>query len=242
MASKTASFQPDAPAQRYNTFIQSCFCRHPEAGSYYQQLIDFILSRQAGVRSVERALKAYEFRSRARSASQNPDHTPSAASVVEVDVHTEASLPRVYVLEGHPSPESVSLLGASLQLRPELFLGHIDFQCANAMPQRHYELPTLPSRRKAVVHINIVTLCNSLLNETSFDTPNQQRSRAQTATEEYIKGLLLGKRYGSTRFRNVNIHDSRNFSVEQMISFSVSASKEGWSDKSSFGTIPRSKC
>src|SRR5947209_1945439 len=56
MGSRTASLLPDAPAQRYNTFIQSCFCRHPEAGSYYQQLIDFILSRQAGVRSVERAL------------------------------------------------------------------------------------------------------------------------------------------------------------------------------------------
>src|SRR4051794_3106468 len=42
MASRTTSLQPDAPAQRYNTFIQSCFCRHPEAGSYYQQLIDFI--------------------------------------------------------------------------------------------------------------------------------------------------------------------------------------------------------
>jgi hypothetical protein len=241
MASRTTSLQPDSPAQRYNTFIQSCFRRHPEAGSYYQQLIDFILSRQAGIRSVQRALKAYEFRSRAPSTTQTTDHGPSTASMVEVDVNSEAILPRVYVLEGQPSPESVSLLGARLQLRPELFLGHIDFQSAKAVPQRHYEIPTLPSRRKAVVHIHVVTLCNSLLNETSFDTPNHQRYQAQRATKEYIKSLIQGKRYGSTRFRNVNIHDSRNFSVEQMISFSVSVSKDGWSDKSSYSTITCSK-
>lgn len=141
--------------------------------------------------------------------------------------------PRIAVLEGFPDPGCISALGAKENIRPELFIGHLGFSRHPGSTQRYFELPALPSDRSNTIHVRLITMGQVIDADTRLKSHAASRIRADEKCVQFEKQLFEKKQYGTTRFRKVHLHNSQVFSVEQVVSFSVTQRKtQSWCGES----------
>lgn len=137
--------------------------------------------------------------------------------------------PSIAVLEGFPSPECINTIGAREMVRPELFIGHLDFSRSLSSSQRFFELPSLPSDRSNIVHVRLLALGTTMVGEGTLKSHAHNRIQADEKCLAFENQLFRGKQYGATRFRKVHLHNSQIFSLEEMVSFSVTQQEnEPW--------------
>lgn len=205
----------------------SCFTRQPDAALYYKQLLDYIIpgARQYGFPNLQQ-VRYYELKKKAFSSGGHAVYSEVPPGVVRQH-------PCIAILEGFPSPECISTMGANDLIRSELFIGHLNFSRCASLSQRFFDLPSLPSDRSNVIHVRLVTLGQTATGETRLASYAQNRKLAEQRCLDFEKQLFREKQYGSTRFRKVHLHNTQTLSVEQMISFTVTQ-REGtpWTGKS----------
>lgn len=215
----------DCLVSSYSNYIISCFRRQHEAAPYYQQLLDFLgLGTVHGSSSLQKP-RYFDLRRRVRPPSDHAARDDSGD-------RARNAQPRIVVLEGFPSPECISAIGANETVRPEVFIGHLDFSRSSTSPQRFFELPSLPSDRQNIVHIRLMTMGRTMLGDSRLKSQAENRLKANERCAAFERQLFQGRQYGATRFRKVHLHNSQVFTVEQMVSFSVSkCGPEPWCGK-----------
>ncbi|VUC30706.1 unnamed protein product [Clonostachys rosea] len=191
---------------RYLAYIRSCYRSFPEAAPYYEQLIDHLnLQRGAQLQSIQ--LLELE-------PPLDPSEYPVLLPSRPVEFIHEQYRPRVAILQGYPSPECIAHLGASFSIRPEFFIGHLS--CAipgsTRMP---LEALSLPSSQENLVRIPFCIVARS---PNPIDHLTSDVERALLTSE---KKLRDEGRYGASRFRKVNIHDERTYSLEESMAFTI---------------------
>ena len=197
-------------AQRYTEIIQGCHKLHPESEPYWKRLVTYIAPCILGQTSLLQKPRFFNIENEPVSSSAAL-HFPFTGG--ESEDHSDA--PRVILLEGFPSPYCVSSLGAQLGLKPELFIGHLDL--AKHHGDYNFEISDC---QNGVVHFRFTTLVKP-------STPSpaslaSQRTEAETDYVQRQEDLFSEKRYGESRFREIHLHNKSFFSVEQMVSFTVS--------------------
>ena len=206
----------------YSNYIKSCFRRQHEAAPYYKQLLDFL---DPGAAHGSSSLQKPRYFDLPKSLRRSSDH----AARDDSGDRARNAQPRIAVLEGFPSPESISAIGANERVRPEVFIGHLDFSCSSTFSPEFYELPSLPSDRQNIVHIRLMTMGRTMPGDSRLKSQAENRLKANKRCTAFERRLFEGKQYGATRFRKVHLHSSQVFTVEQMVSFSVSKSgPEPW--------------
>lgn len=201
-------------AATYSRFVQQCFLRHPASSPYYKQLLDYLASDVSQGSSVLQAPRYFELEKRGTSLGGMKVFKEIASGSVRNN-------PSIAVLEGFPSPECINAIGAQEKVRPELFIGHLDFSRSLHSSRRFFELPSLPSDRGDVVHVRLLALATTFREEASLKSYAHERIRADEKCFDFENQLFREKQYGATRFRKMHLHNSHIFSLEQMVSFSV---------------------
>jgi hypothetical protein len=157
---------------------------------------------------------------------------PASASRVS---QREASA-YIVVVEGLPSPTCIETLAPRLNLRPELFLGHLGLiDMANSGPLSS-ALPTLPSRRSNIVHVRMAAIGCAESPVSWLGGISDERSRSDKLCHDWRDALFRGGHYGATMIRKVHLHDEKTFHVEHVVSMSVTITE----DSGFLGEIPRS--
>jgi hypothetical protein len=203
----------------YLEYIRSCYRSFPEAAPYYEQLIDHLnLRRGACLQSIQ----LLEL-----DPPIDPSNYPVLLPSRAVKFQHEQYRPRVAILQGYPSPECIAHLGASFCIRPEFFIGHLS--CAipgsSRMP---LESLSLPSSQENLVRISFCVVVRSPI------PISQSSSDVERALLRSEKILRDEGRYGASRFRKVNIHDDRTYSLEESMAFTIV--QDGNSDQKWNGT------
>ncbi|KAF2806254.1 uncharacterized protein BDZ99DRAFT_501154 [Mytilinidion resinicola] len=206
----------------YVDFVKSCYRSHPEAFSYYEQLVDHLgpSSKKPIHTSLE---KPKLFEAWPASPSQTyPVSFPFESQ--EWDAHSER--PRPALLEGFPSPDTMLQLGARWNLRPEFFIEHIFGNNSTNNRAGFYGRPTLPSRQDNIMRIQFTSSVRSLVEGPSMESYVEKRLEIEEACRQCEKDLFSGKCYGATRFREIYQQDAYYCSIEQTISFTVIADRK----------------
>jgi hypothetical protein len=212
-----------AAARPYLAYLQSCLEIHYDSKFYLQHLSTFIKRSCTGGREGqplqirEGDITCLEF------DPKRPKNGP-----VRVGVKDPRFGCRIVCLSGFPSGEAIGYLGDLYRPRPELFLGHLAYERTMHSDRASFELPALPSRRDNIIHIRFIRLYRSRVRRsTDFETLSTERKTADAETLNHERALFSGRYTGATRFRKVNLHSSKHFSVEQLVSFSVAHIETG---------------
>jgi hypothetical protein len=221
--SRSIRTHDDRYRSAYIEFIQSCYRYHPEAFSYYDQLVDFINHDFRTEPQPPQKPTLFELQASFEAEEQFP--------FVAAEWERTPRQPRVAVLEGFPSPSSIALLGAKLLVRPEFFIGHLFAGFQHSRQLRFYEFPTLPSRQSNVVSIHFTSLVKPLVNGATLDSYLAKRKEVEDAIRRCDKTLFNEGPFGATRFRAINQHDSYFCSVEQTVSLTVVMDRDQWVGK-----------
>ena len=220
------SREGESQASKYIGYIKRSFVRQGDSSLYYKQLLDYLESDVGHGSSLLQTPRYYELE---RSIA------PSGEGRVynEITPGSARYHPSIAVLEGFPSPQSIGIIGANEMVRPELFIGHLDFSRSISSSRRFFELPSLPSDRSNAIHIRLPTLGTSVIGETALKSHLHSRIQADEKCVAFESQLFRGKHFGATRFRKVHLHNSQMFSLEQMVSFSVTQREnEPWCGES----------
>jgi hypothetical protein len=210
----------------YVKFIQSCYANHPEAFSYFEQLVVYIGPQTKSPSFSLQEPKVYELLPVSTCGPY-----PLCFPFQEVDWDSQPDRPRVVVLEGFPSPDCVAAMGAKWSIRPEFFLGNIDTACKVSPQSRIYELPTLHSRQENVVHIQFASIAKKLIRDSNKHSFSKNKLELENACRQSQKTLFLEQRFGVSRFRKVYLFNSQFYATEQMVSLTVAVSENHWTGK-----------
>jgi len=221
----STSTTPASRCKDYGRFIDSCYRFDPLAAAYYHQLKTYISKRQAAQDILTSELQVYKV---TRPNCDADIKRSLLNSLTEVVLDLDGTEADFFVLKGHPCPEAISFLGSTLRVRPELFIGHLDQASGDSERKKFYELPALPSRRCAVMHIRMITLGTSLGSQMKGFNLTEARADARKSCQSHTGDLIQNAYYGSTRFRAVDLHNCKVYTVEQLISFSVVHDELRW--------------
>lgn len=154
-----------------------------------------------------------------RSAVTKPSVGASKVSYRGASTH-------IAVVEGLPSPACIEALAPRLQLRPELFLGHLGLNEVANSGHLSSALPTLPSRRSNIVHVRMAVIGCAESPVSWLGGMSEERSRADRLCHDWRNILFRNGHYGATMIRKVHLHDDRMFHVEQLMSMSVTVTED----------------
>ncbi|KAI1084629.1 hypothetical protein F5B20DRAFT_522428 [Whalleya microplaca] len=207
--------------EAYVEFIKSCYRAHPASFAYYDRLIDYLRQTSYHPQSSLQAPRTFD----ASGPCQSDIYPiPFPFKVTNAEETKTNSHPRVIVLEGFPSPACIVSLGTKWYIRPEFFIGHL-----NPVTQgRLYESPTLLSLQDNLVRVRYISLIKSLVDRPKSFLIKKHRSEMNNTCLRQEKGLLTDRKYGASRFRRINLHDSQMCSVEQTVSMTVVGDPAHW--------------
>jgi hypothetical protein len=225
IAAKVVGWKP-----AYAKFIKSCYALHPEAFTYYEELVDYI---DPGSDSRCFSLQAPElFEMTQRSP---PGSYPGGFPFAEAEWNEEQQRARVAILEGFPSPDCIAFLGMKWRIRPEFFVNNLEPTCR--LPQNStqnlklYEQPTLHSRQENMVHIRFVNIIQKINKGADERTFSQKRKALESACQQSQMTLFKEYRYGVTRFRKLALYSSQYYGTEQLLSLTIAVDGDKWTGK-----------
>jgi len=207
----------------YIDFIKSCFHSYPEAVAYYDRLIDHLKTGSERTPSSLQTVELFEV-----ALLSSPLSYPKDFPFHTADWNDSQQLPRITVLNGFPSPQCIAFLGARWNIRPEFFIANLALTGKGAAKGGYYELPTLPSLQDNLVRVQLVSPLRSLVDKPKINLISRRRSDIEKACAKYEKGLSADRRYGATRYRKVNLHDSQICSIEQAVSLTIAQEGDQW--------------
>ena len=142
---------------------------------------------------------------------------------------------RLLFLRGNPSPEWLNRIGAQYNVDPEFFRRHLDLGTTIGR-QNYFELPFLPSTMENMLSLRIITIgSRKAPNRRYPPTQNELehlRQEARTSMKAYLDRISRGKdpelQLGDSIVRDISVHDSEHFSIEQNISIHILKAMAGW--------------
>lgn len=161
--------------------------------------------------------------------------------VVTKDADAVSDNPQVFVLRGHLSPSRVDEVATRMLVLPEFLVRHLDLSSVSPGNQTAHGFPPLHKSHDEQLHVHIRFTClGTIAGSTSrddFSDLPEQRLRCRETTRRFDARLRAHRQYGETVFRDVNLHNTRHFSVEQVVSLCVLRSRDQtaphpWSGKS----------
>lgn len=213
---------------KYIEFIRACFRCYPESIAYYERLIDH-LDETGPPQSSLQTVEHFEI-APLPASSTYPRNFP----INVTDWSDVQQLPRIAVLNGFPSPQCIAYLGARFDIRPEFFLANLALNGRRGPQGGYYELPTLPSLRENLVRVHLISPLKSLVDNARISLIARRRSDIEKACSKHEKSISQDKRFGATRYRRVNLHDSQICSVEQAVSLTITQDGGQWHGMCSF--------
>jgi hypothetical protein len=218
--------QQDPSKEAYKNFVEAHIARYPSAWLYCQPLLRFLCGRP----KYPQILRTVEI---TKISVQDPEHPIHS----DADLHDAQVNPRITFVAGFPSPENLAEVGLHYEVRPELFITHLETNINDdylddppladglGSTMSFFELPQLPSSLTSVVNVRLVTLGRARDHHEPKIPNSEARKKVERKTREYQSKQFKDELYGSTRFRKVHMHNSQYFSVEQMVSFWVTGSE-----------------
>lgn len=205
--------------EEYVQVIKSCFSKDSVIGPYFYQLIDYLQSDSTSESRMSPVPSAILLRASSHSVHQPyaPTTQTWGLDIPEKNV-TQTQAPCLITIEGLPSPSCVAYLGSKYGVRPEYWLGHLNLGRRDPTHDAFFELPALPSRRGNVVHVLIPFLGRRTGSSYATHVSARERLEAQQKLEEWDRGLFQNKKFGATRLRQLHLHSSQYFSIEQLVS------------------------
>ena len=191
----------------YILYIQQCYKSWPASKFYIKQLERYLCSRKPGDVQTPKLFEIHP-------EKDQPYFQP-------VELECDSRISKLALVEGLPSPKCLTRLGGRFYPRPELLLGHLEIERVDIQDRTSYELPTLPSRRDNIHHVKFITLARTRDPHPSAAASTGERARADQQCLLHEKRLLDNGRSGYTRIRKVNVHNTRYFSIEQTVSFTI---------------------
>ena len=173
-------------AATYSRFVHQCFLRHPASSPYYKQLLDSLASNVSQGSSVLQAPRYFELEKGGTSLG-------GITVFKEIASGSVRNHPSIAVLEGFSSPECINAIGAQEKVRPELFIGHLDFSRSPHSSRRFFELPSLPSDRSDVAHVRLLALVTTFGEEASLRSYAHERIQADEKCFAFENQLFRGK-------------------------------------------------
>lgn len=201
----------------YIAVIKSCFANHAVAKPYYSLLLGY-LQRQSHTVSNQSAIEIVP--STHQTSQENG--TKLWGTDIPISDVSRTENPCIVLVEGLPSPSSVAELGTKHNVRPEFWLGHLGLDRQSATPEPSFELPNLPSRRDNIVRVTIPIIGRRTGGFSPLNLSTVERQQARERHESWERQILQDNKYGATRIRKIHIHNSRYFSIEQLVSYTVS--------------------
>lgn len=205
---------------RYIDVIRSCYSSYPEAVSYYEQLEDHIHRGSLRRRSdwpLLQVIKPFDV-----LLLRDIQSYPAVAPFKMAGEGYERKTPRIEVIEGYPSPDCIASLGARWNIRPEFFMEHI-------VPEHKlFEVPTLPSFQGNIIRIPFASVIRAFIDRPGLEGLARRRSEIENFRRLNEKKMFQDRRYGATRYRQINIHDNYISSVEQLVSLTVAKDGDSW--------------
>ena len=204
----------------YVRMIENWIGQLPECAFYFNHLRHYL---ESGAQSAVQPIVSLNLSGSLDTQQNRAESTVTGSA---------AASAKLLVLAGFVSPQAINLLGSQYHLRPELFLGHLEIERITIHDQTSFELPAAPSNRNNIIHVRLIRLGRSETELLSTGSITTQRKKIENLCKQYEKGLFDLKKYGATRFRKVNVHSRRYFSVEQVVTFCVTeSSKSSWTGK-----------
>lgn len=217
----TLSEAPNSYTKEYIAVIKSCFAKDTLANPYFYQLVDYIQSDGLIQSRMIPTPTVIGIR-RSLDATRHPEDIRPWGFEIPFAHITQAHKPYLVTVQGLPSPGCVAHLGSQYGIRPEYWLGHLNLGRRGVTQDSFFELPSLPTRRDNIVQVPIPILGRGTGSSIPTHFRTMQRLEAKQRLQDWDRQLLQNKRYGATRLRKLHVHNSQFFSIEQLVSFSVS--------------------
>lgn len=237
----TATLQEQC--QKYAFTVAAHSRRNKEDSLYpghnYKSLADFLcrpyrrtatLSRRpteiSNVTHIFATLYRYVSGSQARKLEFECNAT-AATQFTEQEFVSEAG--ELLFLAGWPSPEWLNAVGSRYRIDPEYFRRHLD----KTLPQRIFDLPSLPSSSRNIVQIPLVTIGarsdTSVLRRSELES---ERRKADLDVREYLRDMDRSAEVGSSLVRRLNLLDETYFACEQEVTICVQRREGSWAGRS----------
>lgn len=202
---------------KYIASIVNCYRGYKESFRYFTDLADYVSGPSARLGSSLQQPTTYLIDTAPEAPPRRIPLRPAKTSKFDGSSIT--------TIEGHIAPSCICPLGVRLRVRPELFIGHLDFIQKSRSRTDFYELPILPSRQDGIFHVHIFSLVRSPT-EHAQDHPTtglaNKRKVMNHACMQAEREFFEDQKYGATRIRRVHLHSQKLVSMEQVISFAIS--------------------
>jgi hypothetical protein len=217
------STEDDTLVNQYIDSINTISKSNNAVKLYYDQLVDY-LSERGGPQQL---IREFDILYSERAPLANGD-----LSTCYNGSNAQQKGPRVVVLEGFPSPRRIGRLGVTYQLSAEFFIGNLDFsqKVTRGTSYPYYEMPALPSASQHAIHFRFVSL-GSVSSGSYTGQPTEYQKTLNTRCRQNQTNLFDANLHGTTRWRQVQIHGLRHWSLEQVLSFTVSSQSGSWTGK-----------
>ncbi|EED21633.1 hypothetical protein TSTA_088690 [Talaromyces stipitatus ATCC 10500] len=140
------------------------------------------------------------------------------------------SSPRIIFMRGLPSPEWLLSIGVKFELDPEFFLRHLDFYKG---PPYHFGYPCLPSANECMTRLRVTTVGYYKINfsmKNSHAVVESMQRESAGLMDAYLQKIKTRRhsRVGDSIFRDISVHDSEHFTIEQDISVYIGTYQDDW--------------
>ena len=203
----------------YESIIRHFIDRRPTSLLYLSSLIEYI-HRPSGPQRLE----CFGLPQSPSVGDQDEDwgHGTTESPGPSNRATREDPRPCFWLVEGLISPDTVKTWGLRHQVLPEAFLTHLELERVGVTREiaTSFELPSEPLPQPNIYHIR----CNKL---GLFSGPSilHDALKIQAKADEHVqsleKDLFVRHQYDAMRLRRLDIHNSRYFSVEHQVTFTI---------------------
>ncbi|QKX62995.1 uncharacterized protein TRUGW13939_10163 [Talaromyces rugulosus] len=135
---------------------------------------------------------------------------------------------QIIFLNGYPSPQWISTIGALCRTDPQYFNTHLRFRCRRG----YYSTPTLRSGLENIITLRFVTLGSreDRFGQCDQDQVDALRLGGERDMGKYEHDLMVGNglEAGDSIVRSFSVLDDKNFFIEQEMSICLHKYEEGW--------------
>lgn len=148
---------------------------------------------------------------------------------------------RLLFISGYPSKEMLLQFGNVFDIDPAFFDTHLSFIGYDATTcEMHPSYYTLPSHQQTIFQISVPCI-GGAPEDSRYNSLSEKRAAFMTKMEKYLSDLKLGKNWNvsDSIVREVEVHDSRRFSLHQNITILTKKSirNNDWLGKTRFTII-----
>jgi hypothetical protein len=154
--------------------------------------------------------------------------------------HNGGPYNQLLFLSGYPSAPLLEEIGDYFDVDPKFFDSHLGFVGDNATScSIHPSYYALPSRQHTVFQTSIPTI-GGIHGDSQYDSLSLKRDSFTSQMQDYLHNLKMGKLWEpfDSLVRDVEVHDTYRFSLEQSVTVLIKRKKENPSNWLGVCSVP----